>query len=103
MKHTRRRKLHQKRLPLRKLLLRKDSITKQQYSRLRKSKFINNPLSLKQKDFIVEIYRKFKIKGGGNRFVKINPDEFIKGKSYEIYIKHKPTRQRRLLAIGKLG
>lgn len=58
---------------------------------------------MKDKNFIVEIFRLIKIKGGGVRKVQINADEFKSGLQYEIYIRHKPTKQRRLLAIGRLS
>jgi predicted nucleic acid binding AN1-type Zn finger protein len=100
MKRIQKRKLPK--LPLRKSLLRKGSITKKEYKQLKKSKFKLKPFLLKDKKFSVEIIRKIKLKEGGVRGIQINADEFIKSKDYEIYIKHRPTRQRRLLAIGKL-
>lgn len=101
MKHTRKKKLSRKKIPLRKKLLRKDTFTKTEYKQLKK-KFKREPFNLKDENFTVDIYRKINIKGGGSRVIPINSDEFIKSKSYEIFIRHKSTRQRRLLAIGKL-
>lgn len=99
MKHTQKKKSKN---TLRKKLLAKQQLTKEEYKKLKKLKFSDTPFLLKDKDFAVELYRKVNIKKGGQRVIKINSDEFIKSKNYEVYIRHRPTRQRRLLALGKL-
>lgn len=101
MKHIRKKK-KKLLLPLRKRLLRKDTFTKKEYQQIKK-KFKKIPFDLKKGEFSVDIYRKINVKDGGSRVIPVNADEFIKGKSYEIFIRHKSTRQRRLLSIGKLN
>lgn len=99
MRHTHKKK---SKFTLRKKLLGKKNLSKEEYKKLKTLKFDNTPFLLKDKDFAVELYRKVNLEKGGQRVVKISADEFIKSKSYEIYIKHRPTKQRRLLALGKL-
>ncbi len=104
MKRTRKRKSVRRKkqpLPLRKRLLWKNTFTKKEYQQIKK-RFKREPFDLKKGEFSVDIYRKINVKGGGSRVIPINADEFVKSKSYEIFIRHKATRQRRLLAIGKL-
>lgn len=98
MRHTQ----PKKKWTQRKRLLSKKVLSKKEYKKLKKLKFDTKPLLLKDKDFAVELYRKINLKEGGSRVVKISADEFIKSKSYEVYIKHRPTKQRRLLALGNL-
>jgi hypothetical protein len=64
--------------------------------------FREKSIILKDKRFKVEIFKIIKVKDGRKRTIQINADEFRAGQEYEIYIKHKTTKQRRLLAIGKL-
>lgn len=101
MKHTRRKVSRKKRLTLRKKILRKDTLTRTEYEQIKK-KYKKQDFDIKKGEFAVDIYRKIKIKGKGTRTVQVNQDEFIRGKNYEIYIRHKKTRQRRLLSIGLL-
>lgn len=89
----------------RKNLLKKDKLTKREYKELKGiqlKEFREESFRLKDPNFQVQVYRKIKVKGGGKRVVQINANEFRAGGYYEVYVKHKPTGQRRLLAIGKL-
>lgn len=104
MKRIRKRKSTQKN---RKRLLKKKKLTKKEYSQLKGKavrKFREASLSLADKDFEVEIFRKFKVKKGKryvSRFIRIGASEFIPDREYRIFVRHKPTKQRRMLAIGK--
>lgn len=106
MKHSHKRKrvsTHDKILQL----LKRQSVTTKEYQKLKKlrlkDKFKEKSIKLKDKNFAVDIIRLIKVKGQANRKLPINYSEFIAGRSYEIYIRHKKTKQRRLLAIGKLN
>lgn len=101
MKRTRRKQSVRKQLSVRKKLLRKDTLTKTEYNKIRKL-FKRQTFDIKKGEFAVDVYRKINVKGKGSRTIPINEDEFIKSKKYEVYIRHKATRQRRLLALGKL-
>lgn len=104
MKRIRKRKSTQKK---RKSLLKKKKLTKKEYAQLRGKavrKFREASLKLSDPDFEVEIYRKFRVKKGKkyvSRFIEINASEFIPDREYRIFVRHKPTKQRRLLGFGK--
>lgn len=102
MKHIRRKKSRKRRLNLRKQLLSNQLFTKEEYKKLKKSKRPKKKGIVLKKEFAVDIFRRIRLKKGGYRVIQINPDEFVKSRNYEIYIRHRATKQRRLLAIGKL-
>jgi len=60
---------------------------------------------LRNSDFEVQLYKQVlvKIKGKNRkRFIRIATEDFIPKKFYRIYIRHIPTKQRRILAVGNL-
>lgn len=88
-----------------KLLFKDGQLTKREYKKLRSIPFHyvdDKSVKLRSKDFRVEIVRILKLKDGGKRKIEVNASEFKQDEKYEIYIRHKKTKQRRLLAIGKL-
>lgn len=88
-------------------LLKRTTLTEREYKQLHgKSEraFREQSLKLRDPSFEVEIFRKVRIKRRKTyvtRYVKIGASEFIPNREYKIYIRHKPSRQRRLLGIGK--
>ena len=99
--------LTRKKKSTRKQLLKRTQLTEKEYASLRgksERQFREQSLVLKDKDFAVEIFRKIRIKKRRKyiqRYVKIGASEFIPNRDYKIYIRHKPSKQRRLLGIGK--
>lgn len=104
MKRTRKKKSIQKK---RKQLLKRHKLTEREYKQLKGkavSKFREANVKLANPNFEVDIYRKFRVKKGKHyvdRFLQIDAKEFIPDKEYRIFIRHKPTKQRRLLGFGK--
>lgn len=91
----------------RKQILKRTTLTEREYKQLHgKSEraFREASLTLRDKDFAVDIYRKVRVKKRKKyvtRYVKIGASEFVPNREYKIYVRHKPSRQRRLLGIGK--
>lgn len=103
-----------KEITLRQKLLQKKRFTIKQWKQFQKLKFIEEPLLLRDKKFKAVIYRRITIVPGAGytrdtqlkkrltKLVRINENEFYKNRDYEIYIKHIPTKQKRLLSTGLL-
>src|SRR5882672_10350174 len=89
-------------LSKRKRLLKRHKLTEKEYKVLKGNavrKFREKSINIGE-DFEVQIYRKFRVKKGKhyvNKMFEITPKDFVPNKEYKIYVKHKSTRQRRLL------
>lgn len=87
--------------------MKRTKLTIKEYKQLKgkaEAKFREKSFELSDKEFVVQIYRKFRVKRGRayvSKYLEIGASEFIPNRDYRIFIKHKKTRQRRLLGIGK--